>query len=267
MPTIDENKEGWNTAYDWADGGEEWSRAWGGAASQWFSTILPRLRSFVPSRTILEIAPGFGRWTRFLESLCVNLVLVDLNDKCIDACKRRFASREHVEYHVNDGRSLAMIADDSIDLLFSFDSLVHVESDVLFDYFAQFAHKLTQHGIAFIHHSNLGEYVDSETGALRSGASNRHWRALSVTADSVRAACEREGLICLSQELLNWGGNELNDAITVAARPNSRWGGATLIARNADFMRQACDAARIAQLYDWGPLGRETQSPGRLQHD
>jgi hypothetical protein len=46
-----------------------------------------------------------------------------------------------------------MIADGSIDLAFSFDSLVHAEADVLSFYLAQLATKLRSDGVAFIHHS------------------------------------------------------------------------------------------------------------------
>ena len=31
--------------------------------SQWFGLIFPRIHAFLPTGTILEIAPGFGRWT------------------------------------------------------------------------------------------------------------------------------------------------------------------------------------------------------------
>lgn len=49
--------------YDWKDSGEEWSAPWGNSAAQWFGTILPRTSQCLPAGTILEIAPGFGRWT------------------------------------------------------------------------------------------------------------------------------------------------------------------------------------------------------------
>jgi 2-polyprenyl-3-methyl-5-hydroxy-6-metoxy-1,4-benzoquinol methylase len=256
MPTIDQNIKTWNESYKWAEQGDEWSRPWGGASSQWFGTILPRLKSFVPAHTILEIAPGFGRWTQFLRVLCDDLILVDISSKCIEACQRRFATHPRIQYHVNDGRSLSMIADESIDLAFTFDSLVHVEADVLVGYLAQLAQKITPDGVAFIHHSNMGEYVDTSTGQLPADMGNPHWRALSVSAETVCEACKTIGLFCVSQEIISWGGDQLSDAITVVARQNSRWAGESMIMRNTDFMHEAEYAARLAQLYDWGPLAR-----------
>ena len=261
MPTLDQNMRAWDETYKWIDQGDEWSRAWGGPSAQWFGTILPRLRSFVPAKTILEIAPGYGRWTQFLRELCQNLILVDISPKCIEVCRTRFAAFTGIEYHVNDGQSLAMIGDDSIDLAFSFDSLVHVELDVLLGYLAQLAHKLTPDGVAFIHHSNIGEFVDESTGKLPPEIVNRHWRALSVSAEKVERACEGLGLRCVSQELINWGGTELIDSFTVVSQPGARWSGETVLVRNTEFNAEVKYVRRLAALYDWGRMARGASLP------
>jgi hypothetical protein len=86
------------------------------------------------------------------------LVLVDLWERCIEACKRRFESESHSRFCVNNGKSLAMVSDNSLDFVFSFDSLVHAEIDVIDAYIDELSRKLTLSGIAFIHHSNIGAY-------------------------------------------------------------------------------------------------------------
>ena len=92
---------------------------------------LPRIARFLPAGSILEIAPGHGRWTDFLREHCDTLSIVDLDAACIDACRERFAGDERIAYHVNDGRSLDMIEDGSVDFAFSFDSLVHADAEVV----------------------------------------------------------------------------------------------------------------------------------------
>src|SRR4051812_41608893 len=134
MPTLDENIHMWKGRYGWEKYGEEWSQKWGGSEAQWFGSIHPRIHSFLPTTTILEIAPGFGRWTNYLKNYCEHLIVVDLAENCIRACKERFAGNSNISYYVNDGRSLEMIGDNTIDFVFSFDSLVHAESDVIQDY-------------------------------------------------------------------------------------------------------------------------------------
>src|SRR5512143_2338398 len=124
MPPVEWNLQQWNQEYSWTKQGDERSSSWGGAEAQWFGAILPRIHAFIPAQNILEIAPGFGRWTNFLRGQCERLVVVDMAESCITACRQRFATDSHISYHVNDGKSLEMIPDGSVDFVFSFDSLV-----------------------------------------------------------------------------------------------------------------------------------------------
>src|SRR5204863_5268355 len=110
--------------YEWIAAGEEWSEPWGGSAAQWFGSILPRIQAALPANTILEIASGFGRWSYYLKQHCHYLHLLEPDAQCMDACRQRFGADPKVSYHVNDGRSLEMIPDETIDFIFSFDSLV-----------------------------------------------------------------------------------------------------------------------------------------------
>ncbi len=161
MPSIEENLDRWNESYDWRLAGEAWSKPWGGATAQWYGCIYPRIQHFLPAASILEIAPGFGRWTEFLLESCDTLIGVDVTPKCIEACRERFADRPGARFEVNDGVTLPMVADASTDFAFSFDSLVHVEIEVLSGYLDELARVLTSEGVAFLHHSNYGTYQRS----------------------------------------------------------------------------------------------------------
>jgi hypothetical protein len=114
-------------------------------------SILPRISAFVPTDTILEIAPRYGRWTVFLKDLCKRLIIVDLSERCIDRCQKRFADCGDISYFVNDGRSLEMVVDGSVDFIFSFDSLVHAEDTVLNAYVGEFAKKLRPNGVGSLY--------------------------------------------------------------------------------------------------------------------
>ena len=91
MPSIEENLDRWNEDYDWRYQGDPWSKPWGSARGQWYRSIYPRIQAFLPAPSILEIAPGFGRWTEFLLEFCETLVGVDVSPKCVEACRQRFA--------------------------------------------------------------------------------------------------------------------------------------------------------------------------------
>ena len=260
MPGVDENLTNWSADWDWSKRGDEWSRWWGGTPAMWHAAILPRIHAFVPAPAILEIAPGYGRWTQYLKDLAERLVIVDLTEECIDGCRERFADSTNIEYHVNDGRSLAMVEDRSIDFAFSFDSLVHAEDDVLAAYLAELSKKLKPDGIGFIHHSNIGRYPTALRLARR--APNRllgplmhrgllinlpAWRAESVTAELFAQRCEQAGLACIAQELISWEfGRYVIDAISIFTPHGSAWERPRATARNPGF---TAEARRTARLY------------------
>jgi SAM-dependent methyltransferase len=221
----------WDGNYDWPDHGDEWSVGFGGPSWQWWCSLFPRIHGFLPVGTVLEIAPGYGRWTQFLKNLCTKLIIVDISARAVEHCVARFADAPHVSAHMNDGRSLAMVADESIDLVFSFDSLVHVELDVMQTYLEQISRKLTPNGVAFLHHSNLGSYP---AGLHDSDALG--WRGVSVSAEAVEAAANAVDLSCVSQETIAWGNDHiLNDCISVITRQGSRWDRKNVVIQNIGF--------------------------------
>ncbi len=260
MPDLQENLVNWSVDWDWSEEGDEWSGWWGGTPALWYGALLPRIHPFVPTGTILEIAPGFGRWTQYLKDLADRLIAVDLTERCIDHCRRRFDSATNIEYHVNDGRSLAMVEDASVDFAFSFDSLVHAETDVIGAYLEQLSTKLSPHGVGFIHHSNIGAYKPMIALARRVPADRVQelvrrgvlinlpaWRAESVTAESVAEQCERAGLACVTQEKISWEyGRYLIDTMTFFTRRGSRWDRPRRVRANPLFTNEA---KRMTALY------------------
>jgi len=278
VPSIEQNKRAWETGYKWPQEGDEWSVPWGGADMQWYGSILPRIHAFVPANTILEIAPGFGRWTQFLLHLCKQLSVVDLSPKCIEACRKRFSEYPHVRYYVNDGKSLAMIPDDSVDFIFSYDSLVHAELDVIESYLLEARRILKKDGVGFIHHSNLGEYVrylalvDSlpprlRAIALRAGLLDRslysthnHWRAKSMTADEFVTLCEQADLHCTTQEVRTWISRKLIDCYSVFTRRGSVWATPYRIIRNSS--PEAAYLRRLSTCYSKANLIRNSSVSG-----
>ena len=244
--------------YDWKDAGEEWSAPWGNSEAEWGGAILPRIRNFLPTGTILEIASGHGRWTRFLKQQCTQLWAVDRIAESVEACRRRFAADSHVQCFVNDGRSLPMIPDSSIDFVFAFDSLVHTKRDVIEAYLREFGKKLKIGGEGFIHHSNFGEYANSFRERLPRAIAKpliktqvldwAHHRAPDMTAELFRALCAKAGLHCVSQELVNWRGRRLIDCFSVIGRSKHLDQSPTRIVRNPNFMREAAKIRASAVL-------------------
>ncbi len=261
MPSIEENIKKWGETYDWPHRGDEWSAPWGGPDMQWYAMLLPRIHRFLPARRILEIAPGHGRWTHFLRDYADELMIVDLLDSCIDACRTRFSSDQNISYHVNDGKSLDMAPDSSVDFIFSFDSLVHVDDLVIEQYVKEIAKKLSKDGVAFIHHSNLGDYgfqiEYSKVPKLRAllrliGVLERnlHLRSSSMTAAKMADFCLASGLCCISQELVNWNTkSSLIDCFSTVVRNGSKWIREMRTFRNHSFMKEAGAIKFLAHIH------------------
>src|SRR5665213_227243 len=136
---------------------------------------------------------------------------IDLNPKCIQRCVQRFSAYNRAHFIQNDGFSLGMVADGSIDFVFSFDSLVHAEIDVVTAYCQQIVAKLSAGGVAFIHHSNAANGVDPEDP-------NASGRAQSVSSQAVRQVIEQAGGRVLVQEEVNWASTARIDCMTTFVR-------------------------------------------------
>ena len=129
-----------------------------------------------------------------------------------------------------------MVPDRSIDFMFSFDSLVHVESEIIQTYLAQLSKKLKTNGVGFIHHSNIGEYPrkrflpnEKLPWKIRNFLTSVkdydkfHFRAFSMTAERFENHCRNTGLQCISQEIVNWGSKSLIDCMSIFTPSGSTW--------------------------------------------
>ena len=263
MPDLEAIRDTWNHPSGWISGGDEWSGPWGGTEPLWWGTLLPRIHAFTPCEVVLELGPGEGRWSHYLRGLADRLILVDVAEHCVDVCRRKFDGDPGVSCYLGDGRSLTMVSGGLVDFVFSFDSLVHAEADVLRDYAFELARILTPDGIAFIHHSNMAVYRRSAALSRRIPDRLRRrliarglvvnvdaWRAESTSAEQFAGFCEEAGLSCVGQELIAWEyGRHLSDVISLATPRGSRWDRPNQIVRNRAFMDEARQRARLVALY------------------
>jgi len=260
MPSIPELLRAYEELCVWPENDDVDSAAWGTSTAEWYCTVLPRIQQFVPTGTILEIAPGQGRWTNFLRVLCKKLIIVDLSSKCIEACKKRFCRDTHIAYHANDGVSLDMVPDRSVDFVFSFDSLVLAEADVMEAYLTQISRKLTESGSGFIHHSNVGALPAlrwflklSDRLGLRQRRfvqQQVHGRASSMTADLFRKYCANAGLACIRQELVTWLDSALYiDCFSTLTKSTSDSSPVCLTVHNPQLMADAKRARWLSSVY------------------
>lgn len=149
--------------YQWGDqSGEEWTVSPEWKRSLVEDVLIPHIRK---GGTVVEIGPGAGRWSKYLQRIARHLILVDVSARCIELCKERLADATNVEFHLVDGQgTLPFIEDESIDSIWSFDVFVHVAPRDTESYAREFARILKRGGQAVIHHGAGG----GERGGWRS---------------------------------------------------------------------------------------------------
>ena len=248
-PDLDWNLRYWNSEYGWPEHGEEWSRHWGNSAVQWWGTIFPRICGFLPARTLVEIAPGQGRWTRFLLNMCEDYAGFDLSINTTEFCSRylgevgRARSRR---FSTNSGRDLPGVRNASVDFVFSLNSLVHVEMDVIHAYLGEIARVLRPDGHAFLHHSNLGMYGIT-------GDRNVHCRGETVSAEAVRHACKDLGLRVTVQEMVSWHTEICQDCFTTVTPANGSRPTDPIVIYNDQFWDEAARTGEVLGPYHRTP--------------
>lgn len=158
MPTIKKNLDMWDTNHNWSENGDEWSNQayfCNQPYPKWKKSIIQDFiyHNVNKKSTVLEISPGHGRWTEHIIKRAKKVILVDLSPNCINYCKKRFSRFKNAQYFNNDGKSLNFLKNNSIDFIWSYDSFVHMEADVIRAYLYQFPRILKKGGIAVIHHA------------------------------------------------------------------------------------------------------------------
>ena len=179
---------------------------------QWSELIQP-LMADCDLSVVVDLAAGHGRNTEKLRHLAGKIYAIDVIEDHVRFCQARFAEDPRVECLVCDGVSLTGIADASVSFVYSFDSMVHFDSDVVRAYLMDIARALRPGGRGMCHHSN---YIDRPTGDFRDSP---HWRNF-MSRELFAHYCHMEGLSVVRSELVDWGIPDL-DCITLFERPST----------------------------------------------
>lgn len=125
--------------------------------AQWTNFLLPMIRGSDFS-SVLEVGAGACRNTEKLLPFAQSLLATDIDPTAVKRCRHRFADRKfpmkNLSFSVVDGAHLP-VEDNSITLIYQFDSGVHFHRDVIRQYLFEFHRVLRPGGTGFFHHSNL----------------------------------------------------------------------------------------------------------------
>lgn len=215
--TVEWNLRLWDRDYAWPHDGDEWTdfaRASGVPYGRWKDTLAGTFLYpyLARGKTVLELGAGHGRWSDLISPRLPSgaLHLVEVSPKCAAFLSRKYSGKPWIEVHTNDGASLPTIKSSSVDLIWSFDTFVHIEGPEMRAYAGEFARVLKRSGMGVIHHPGAPT-PDQRRNGCRS----------MVTSESFARAMGERGLYVIRQAD-SWEGGDVRmagDAITVFARP------------------------------------------------
>jgi ubiquinone/menaquinone biosynthesis C-methylase UbiE len=163
----------------------------------WQTIILPVI-GHLSYTVAVDIAAGRGRNSLKLAQHAQRVICVDINQDNINCLQQRFWGDNRFEVVQTDGASLRGIKSGSVDLAYSFDSMVHFDLSVVSAYLGECMRVLCPGGHALIHFSN---FTDNPGGDFRE---NPHWRnymGIDLFTHLVRSA----GLTVNSIRPITWG--------------------------------------------------------------
>jgi len=162
---------------------------------------------------VVDLAAGHGRNSEKLRHLAKKIYVVDINEENIEFLRRRFAASRNMVFIRNEGISLAGIANEEVTLVYTFDAMVHFDSDVVRAYLKEFHRVLKPGGHAFCHHSN---FVDNPNGEFKD---TDHWRNF-MSRELFAHYAWKEGLEPVRAQLLDWDYTGRNiDCLTLVRKP------------------------------------------------
>lgn len=204
---------------DWV-GSAYYDKAEDFISKQWKLLVWPMI-SAADFSQVVEIASGHGRNTALLLPLCERMVATDINVENTDFLARRFPIEvESGKLSVirNNGIDLAGVADNSATFVYSFDAMVHFDSDVVRAYIKEAARVLKPGGTALFHYSN----VTADPSAHY--RKHERWRNF-MSRDFFEHWAIKEKLEVVSSVLVKWNQHVVpvddgnTDAITCFRKP------------------------------------------------
>jgi ubiquinone/menaquinone biosynthesis C-methylase UbiE len=144
--------------------GDEWTGEHAGAATtveEYSQLVQSRFIApyIEPADTVMEIGVGGGKTAALLKGHCRELICADISAEMLKATQERIGD-VGVRYLKLDGIKLSGVRAGSLDVCFSFDTMVHMEPRDIFNYLTQIPRLMRRKRLCVLHHtetlSNLG---------------------------------------------------------------------------------------------------------------
>ncbi len=138
-------------SYGWGDPyTHEAVNAAGDILGNYWKILKGLLLPNVSGKRALDLGCFDGKWTYFMEQ-AASIICVDLDDTGFRAMQKRLVNYPPMMFYKTAGDELAGIPDQSVDFIFSIDSLVRSEVPIIEKYIAEFARIISPDGKICVH--------------------------------------------------------------------------------------------------------------------
>lgn len=207
--------EGMDAYFEEAEGEDLLSIFWGEGS------VFKRLFQELDLGSVVELACGRGRHVPQYRNAAGHVTLVDILQKNIDLCRKRFGEDGQISYYKNQGYDLRRLKDGEYTAVFSYDAMVHFELLDIYSYLADFYRVLKPGGRALLHHSNCDAMYDAS-----SFSNTFHGRAF-MNHKIFAYLATQAGFAVLDQQLLRWQRLPDLDCVSLLEKPaDGKRGGA-----------------------------------------
>jgi SAM-dependent methyltransferase len=147
--------------------------------------VLPYIRR---DQKAVEIGPGGGRWTRYLQHFGT-LYAVDFYEPVLEELRRHFRRRRNIKFLKNNGTDFPGVTPQSIDFVFSFGTFVHLDFHLIGAYLDQIRVIIKPGSNVVIHYADKTKIM----GKLNAGFSEN-------TPERMREAVTSRGYRILEED-------------------------------------------------------------------
>jgi hypothetical protein len=86
----------------------------------------------------LEVGPGIGRYTRHVLPYCREIYLIDYSQYCCEFLREYFKGEKGIHIIHMEGEKKLPVPDNSVDLVFTISTFVHLYTETIYWYFEEF---------------------------------------------------------------------------------------------------------------------------------
>jgi SAM-dependent methyltransferase len=170
--------------------------------------VRPHLSS---DATVLEIACGLGRVSRFVAPHCGQLHCSDILEEALAEAQATLQAFDNVSFHKTNGYDLREFGSDAFDCVYSFTAFFHFDFDLVVYYFPEIRRVLKPGGVAILEFKewkterDVGELIEkiaTEGGIQRYESVRDKWRY--VSPDMLALLCEYYDLEVLDDDVTRY---------------------------------------------------------------